>query len=45
MAPEVDAAARVVFAEASLAADAPKRLRSGQIARVTIAPPLASATP
>jgi len=45
IAPEVDAASRMVFAEASLSLpESPRhRVRSGQVARVLIHPPLASA--
>jgi RND family efflux transporter MFP subunit len=43
VAPEIDAASRMVFAEASIAEDPRQPLRSGQIAHVFIAPQLASA--
>jgi RND family efflux transporter MFP subunit len=45
VAPEIDAASRMIFAEASLARPRPSShpLRSGQVARVTLAPAVASA--
>jgi len=45
VAPEVDAASRMIFAEASLSLPhaPPHRLRSGQVARVALAPAVASA--